>query len=89
MGVAPIAVKAGSPGRPVPGYEVDVVDELGAKVAANVSGNVVIKLPLPPGTLTTLWQNNKRYQDSYLSMYPGYYLTGMRVTWMKMAISIS
>ena len=76
MGVAPIAVKAGSPGRPVPGYEVDVVDELGAKVAANVSGNVVIKLPLPPGTLTTLWQNNKRYQDSYLSMYPGYYLTG-------------
>ncbi|WP_156312355.1 propionyl-CoA synthetase [Shewanella sp. Sh95] len=76
MGVAPIAVKAGSPGRPVPGYEVDVVDELGAKVAPNVSGNVVIKLPLPPGTLTTLWQNNKRYQDSYLSMYPGYYLTG-------------
>ncbi|ABI39390.1 AMP-dependent synthetase and ligase [Shewanella sp. MR-4] len=76
MGVAPIAVKAGSPGRPVPGYEVDVVDEMGAKVAANVSGNVVIKLPLPPGTLTTLWQNNKRYQDSYLSMYPGYYLTG-------------
>ncbi|MBW0297621.1 propionyl-CoA synthetase [Shewanella xiamenensis] len=76
MGVAPIAVKAGSPGRPVPGYEVDVVDELGVKVAPNVSGNVVIKLPLPPGTLTTLWQNNKRYQDSYLSMYPGYYLTG-------------
>uniref|UniRef100_Q0HU28 AMP-dependent synthetase and ligase n=1 Tax=Shewanella sp. (strain MR-7) TaxID=60481 RepID=Q0HU28_SHESR len=76
MGVAPIAVKAGSPGRPVPGYEVDLVDEMGAKVAANVSGNVVIKLPLPPGTLTTLWQNNKRYQDSYLSMYPGYYLTG-------------
>lgn len=76
MGVAPIAVKAGSPGRPVPGYEVDVVDELGSKVAANVSGNVVIKLPLPPGTLTTLWQNNKRYQDSYLSMYPDYYLTG-------------
>lgn len=76
MGVAPIAVKAGSPGRPVPGYQVDVVDELGVKVAPNVSGNVVIKLPLPPGTLTTLWQNNKRYQDSYLSMYPGYYLTG-------------
>lgn len=76
MGVAPIAVKAGSPGRAVPGYEVDVVDEMGAKVAANVSGNLVIKLPLPPGTLTTLWQNNKRYQDSYLSMYPGYYLTG-------------
>lgn len=76
MGVAPIEVKAGSPGRPVPGYEVDVVDEMGAKVDPNISGNVVIKLPLPPGTLTTLWQNDKRYQDSYLAMYPGYYLTG-------------
>ncbi|QYJ80160.1 propionyl-CoA synthetase [Shewanella acanthi] len=76
MGVSPIAVKAGSPGRAVPGYQVEVVDEMGEQVAANVSGNVVIKLPLPPGTLTTLWQNDKRYQDSYLSMYPGYYLTG-------------
>ena len=76
MGLSPIAVKPGSPGRPVPGYQVEVVDELGAPVGANVSGNVVIKLPLPPGTLTTLWQNDKRYQDSYLSMYPGYYLTG-------------
>ncbi|WP_417760109.1 propionyl-CoA synthetase [Shewanella sp.] len=76
MGVDPIPVKAGSPARAVPGYQVDVLNELGENVAAGQSGNVVIKLPLPPGTLTTLWQNDQRFADSYLSMYPGYYLTG-------------
>ncbi|GIU23470.1 propionyl-CoA synthetase [Shewanella sp. MBTL60-007] len=76
MGYAPVAVKAGSPALAVPGYQIDVVDVMGDKVDANESGNVVIKLPLPPGTLTTLWQNEQRFQDSYLSMYPGYYLTG-------------
>ncbi|WP_345889356.1 propionyl-CoA synthetase [Shewanella algae] len=76
MGVAPIPVKAGSPARAVPGYQVEVLDEMGEQVAPGQSGNVVIKLPLPPGTLTTLWQNDKRYHDSYLAMYPGYYLTG-------------
>ncbi|MBV7317283.1 propionyl-CoA synthetase [Shewanella sp. NIFS-20-20] len=76
MGVAPVAIKPGSPALSVPGYQVQVVDELGQVVSANTSGNVVIKLPLPPGTLTTLWQNDQRYIDSYLSMYPGFYLTG-------------
>ncbi len=76
MGYSPVPIKPGSPAQPVPGYQVEVVDEMGEQVEANQSGNVVIKLPLPPGTLTTLWQNDKRYQDSYLSMYPGYYLTG-------------
>ncbi|WP_028768130.1 propionyl-CoA synthetase [Shewanella fidelis] len=76
MGYAPVAVKAGSPALAVPGYQIDIVDVIGEKVAVNETGNVVIKLPLPPGTLTTLWQNEQRYQDSYLSMYPGYYLTG-------------
>lgn len=76
MGYAPVEVKPGSPALAVPGYKVDVVDVMGDEVSANESGNVVIKLPLPPGTLTTLWQNEQRYQDSYLSMYPGYYLTG-------------
>ncbi|QDF66559.1 propionyl-CoA synthetase [Shewanella sp. SNU WT4] len=76
MGVAPVTIKPGSPALPVPGYEVQVVDENGDEVAADTSGNIVIKLPLPPGTLTSLWQNDKRYIDSYLSMYPGYYLTG-------------
>ncbi|MCL1093352.1 propionyl-CoA synthetase [Shewanella kaireitica] len=76
MGYAPVEVKAGSPALAVPGYQIEVVDVMGEQVAANESGNVVIKLPLPPGTLTTLWQNEQRYVDSYLSMYPGYYLTG-------------
>jgi len=76
MGTAPVDVKAGSPALPVPGYQVEVVDEMGDVVEAGSSGNVVIKLPLPPGTLTTLWNNEQRYIDSYLSMYPGYYLTG-------------
>ncbi|MCL1143943.1 propionyl-CoA synthetase [Shewanella gaetbuli] len=76
MGVDPIEVKPGSPARAVPGYQVEVLDAMGEKVGANESGNVVIKQPLPPGTLTTLWQNDQRYVDSYLSMYPGYYLTG-------------
>ncbi len=76
MGTAPVEVKAGSPALPVPGYQVEVVDEMGDVVEPGASGNVVIKLPLPPGTLTTLWNNEQRYIDSYLSMYPGYYLTG-------------
>ncbi|MBQ4891264.1 MULTISPECIES: propionyl-CoA synthetase [unclassified Shewanella] len=76
MGADPIEVKAGSPARPVPGYQVEVLDAMGEQVPANESGNVVIKLPLPPGNLTTLWNNDSRYVDSYLSMYDGYYLTG-------------
>ncbi|WP_110456231.1 propionyl-CoA synthetase [Shewanella algidipiscicola] len=76
MGTAPVPVKAGSPALAVPGYDVQVVDEMGECVAANQTGNVVIKLPLPPGTLATLWQNEARYKESYLSMYPGFYLTG-------------
>lgn len=76
MGLDPIPVKPGSPARAVPGYQVEVLDVHGKQVKANESGNVSIKLPLPPGTLTTLWQNDKRYIDSYLSMYDGYYLTG-------------
>ncbi|MGL5391819.1 MAG: AMP-binding protein, partial [Shewanella sp.] len=76
MGTAPIAIKPGSPALAVPGYDVAVLDEQGQALAPGVSGNVVIALPLPPGTLTTLWQNDQRYQDSYLAMYPGYYLTG-------------
>ena len=76
LGSCPAPIKAGSPSRPVPGYNVEVVDASGAKVAAGESGMIVIKLPLPPGTLPTLWQNNGRYYDAYLSQVEGYYLTG-------------
>ncbi|EDQ00884.1 Possible acyl-CoA sythetase [Shewanella benthica KT99] len=76
MGTAPVKVKPGSLALAVPGFRVEVLDELGEIVPAGQSGNVVIKLPLPPGAFTTLWHNEARYLDSYLSMYPGYYLTG-------------
>ncbi|HET7756358.1 MAG TPA: AMP-binding protein, partial [Steroidobacteraceae bacterium] len=75
-GLEPLPVKPGSSSVPVPGYDVRVLDDAGAEAAAGKIGNIVIRLPLPPGTLTTLWQNDAGYRDSYLGRYPGYYLTG-------------
>jgi propionyl-CoA synthetase len=75
-GLAPLPVKPGSASVPVPGYDVRVLNEAGSEVAAGQSGNIVIRLPLPPGTLTTLWQNDEGYREGYLRRYPGYYLTG-------------
>jgi len=76
MGIEPLEVKAGSPTVSVPGYDIRVLDDLGEEVPRGESGNIVVKLPLPPGTLPTLWGNQKRYHDTYLSRYKGYYLTG-------------
>jgi propionyl-CoA synthetase len=76
LGLEALPAKPGSPTRPVPGYDVQVLDETGTPVPAGVDGAIVIKLPLPPGTLSTLWQDDERYLQSYLSRYPGYYLTG-------------
>ena len=75
-GLEPMAIKAGSPTVPVPGYRVGIVDASGNPVASGVEGNIVIKLPLPPGTLAGLWQNDTGFVKSYLSAFPGYYLTG-------------
>jgi len=75
-GLTPMPVKAGSASVPVPGYDVRVLDDAGATVPAGTIGNIVLRLPLPPGSLPTLWQNDEGYRDSYLSRYPGYYLTG-------------
>jgi propionyl-CoA synthetase len=75
-GIEPLTVKPGSASVPVPGYDVRVLDDAGAAVAAGTIGNIVIRLPLPPGTLPTLWHNDQGYRDSYLTRYPGYYLTG-------------
>jgi propionyl-CoA synthetase len=76
MGLEPMPFKPGSPTRPVPGYQVEVLDEDGRAVLPNREGAVAIRLPLPPGTLPTLWQNDERYHETYLTRYPGYYLTG-------------
>ncbi len=76
LGIEPLPIKAGSPSLAVPGYHVEVLDEEGEPVAPGQSGAIAIRLPLPPGTLPTLWGDDQRYIDSYLSRYPGYYLTG-------------
>ncbi len=76
MGIEPLEVKPGSPTKVVPGYNVQVLDEQGAEVTGGEIGTIVLKLPMPPGTLMTLWNADQRYIDAYLSQYPGYYLTG-------------
>ncbi|NBE80226.1 propionyl-CoA synthetase [Micromonospora rubida] len=75
-GLEPLPIRAGSPSVPVPGYDVRVVDPRGVEVPAGVDGSIVIRLPLPPGCLPTLWGDDERYVRSYLSTFPGYYLTG-------------
>jgi propionyl-CoA synthetase len=72
MGLEPMPFKPGSPTRPVPGYQVEILDEDGRAVLPNREGAVAIRLPLPPGTLPTLWQNDERYHETYLTRYPGY-----------------
>jgi propionyl-CoA synthetase len=76
LGIEPLPVKAGSPTVPVPGYDIRVLDDEGNDVAPGETGNIVVKLPLPPGTLPTLWGNRQRYFDTYLSRFEGNYLTG-------------
>ncbi len=76
MGIEPLPIKPGSPTRPVPGWDVRILDERGEPLPPNREGAVAVKLPLPPGTLPTLWRNDERYVESYLSTFPGHYLTG-------------
>jgi propionyl-CoA synthetase len=76
VGLGMLPVKPGSPTKPVPGYDVRVVDEQGHDAPAGQIGTIVIRLPLPPGCLPTLWNNDAGYEKSYLEAYPGNYLTG-------------
>ncbi|MFD8041844.1 propionyl-CoA synthetase [Streptomyces chartreusis] len=76
VGIEAAPVKPGSPTRPLPGWDVRVLDPAGQPVEAGVDGAIVVKLPLPPGSLPTLWNDDDRYVASYLSAYDGYYLTG-------------
>jgi propionyl-CoA synthetase len=75
VGLGALPVKHGSPTKPMPGYQVDVVDESAKPVATNKMGSIVIKLPLPPGCLPTLWEQDERFKESYLVEFPGYYKT--------------
>jgi propionyl-CoA synthetase len=76
MGLEPMEAKPGSPTVPMPGFDLHVVDLSGVDAPAGTDGEIVIRLPLPPGCLPTLWGADQRYSDSYLSRYPGSYLTG-------------
>ena len=76
VGIEPLPVKLGSPTVPMPGYDVRILGEDGADLGPNELGAVAIKLPLPPGTLPTLWNAEERFRKSYLTTFPGHYETG-------------
>ncbi|MBT2211772.1 propionyl-CoA synthetase [Actinomadura sp. NEAU-AAG7] len=75
-GLEPMPIKAGSPSLPVPGYDVRVLGDDGTPLPPGVDGDIALRLPLPPGTLPTLWQDDERFVESYLTRHPGHYLTG-------------
>ena len=75
VGLGMLPVKHGSPTVPMPGYDLQVLDEKGAQVPAGTPGTLAIKLPLPPGALPTLWGSDARFRKSYVTDFPGYYST--------------
>ncbi|MCB6178197.1 propionyl-CoA synthetase [Rhodobacter sp. Har01] len=76
MGIEALPVKIGSPSVAMPGYDVQVLDEGGHPMGPGTLGAIAVKLPLPPGTLPTLWNADDRFRKSYLAHFPGYYETG-------------
>jgi propionyl-CoA synthetase len=74
-GLGLLPVKYGSPGVPMPGFDIRILDDDRQPVKSGVLGNVVVKLPLPPGCLPTLWHADQRFRDAYLNEFPGYYKT--------------
>ena len=76
LGLDPMDIKPGSPTKAMPGFNLQVLNEEGKQCKAGKLGNLVIKLPLPPSCLMGIWENDARYQQSYLNFYKGYYLTG-------------
>lgn len=74
-GLGLLPVKHGSPAMPMPGYKIEVLDDAGHAVPAGTLGNIVVKLPLPPGCLTTFWNADERFRSSCLDEFPGYYKT--------------
>lgn len=76
MGVEFLPIKPGSAGKAVTGYNIQIFNEEGEELATNEEGYVVIKLPLPPGTMMDLWNENTRFKEGYLEKFPGYYFSG-------------
>jgi propionyl-CoA synthetase len=75
LGIERLPVVAGSPTRPVPGWDVRVLDPAGGEVPPGQVGALVVKLPMPPGSSPTLWKADERFRETYLSAFPGYYQT--------------
>lgn len=76
MGLEKMTVKSGSATKPIPGYQVEILNELGEKLGANQQGFVALKRPLPPACLPTVWRNHDRFESGYLSQFEGYYVSG-------------
>jgi propionyl-CoA synthetase len=76
LGIEELPTKLGSPAKAMPGFDVQILDEAGHPVGPDTLGAIAIKLPLPPGTLPTLWNAEARYKKSYLTTFPGWYETG-------------
>ena len=76
LGIEKLPIKVGSPTVPMPGFDIKVLDSSGSELPAGQLGSIAIKLPLPPGTLPTLWNAQDRFESSYLNTFPGYYETG-------------
>ena len=76
LGIESFPIKPGSATKPTPGFKVDILDVDGHRLSVGQQGDVVIKRPLPPGCLPTVWGSPARFQSSYLQTYPGYYLSG-------------
>jgi propionyl-CoA synthetase len=75
-GIELLPIKPGSPTRPLPGWDVRVLDPAGSPVPPGTDGAIVVKLPMPPGALPTLWNDDERFVKSYMSAFEGHYLTG-------------
>jgi propionyl-CoA synthetase len=75
-GIELLPIKPGSPTRPLPGWDVQVLDTAGRPAEPGTDGAIVVKLPMPPGSLLTLWNDDERFVASYMSAFDGYYLTG-------------
>lgn len=76
IGIEPLPIKPGSPTKAVPGYDVRILDDAGAECPPGVDGAVTIRLPMPPGNFTTLYNDDDRFVESYMARYDGFYLTG-------------
>ncbi len=76
MGLEQLPLKSGSPTVPIPGYDLEILDPVGEPLPVGEEGSIAVRLPLPPGTLATLWGSDERFRGAYLEAFPGYYATG-------------